>query len=46
MGKHGNFRISFFQVVDAWRILQFDRKAEKYFKDRVYMVFGDPITKL
>ena len=27
-------------------ILQFDRKTEKYFKDRVYMVFGDAITKL
>ena len=23
MGKHSDFRISAFQVVDAWRILQF-----------------------
>ena len=32
MGKRRNFRISSFQVVDALRILQFNRKTEKYFK--------------
>ena len=26
--KHSDFRISSFQVVDAWRILQFKRKTE------------------
>ena len=31
MGKHSDFRISSFQVVDAWRILQFNRKNETYF---------------
>ena len=30
MGKHSDFRISSFQVVDAWRILQFKRKTEKF----------------
>ena len=30
--KHSDFRISSFQVVDAWRISQFNRKTEKYFK--------------
>ena len=29
-GKHSDFRISSFQVVDAWRILQFKRKTEKF----------------
>ena len=33
MGKLINFRISAFQVVDEWRILQFNRKTEKYFKE-------------
>ena len=33
MGKHSDFRISSFQVEDAWRILQFNRKTEKYFKE-------------
>ena len=28
MGKHSDFRISSFQVVDAWRILLFKRKTE------------------
>ena len=32
MGKHSDFRINSFQVVDVWRILQFNRKTEKYFK--------------
>ena len=32
MGKHSDFRIRSFQVVDAWRILQFNRKTEKYFE--------------
>ena len=27
MGKHSDFRISSSQVVDAWRILQFQRKS-------------------
>ena len=31
MGKHSDFRISSFQVVDAWRILQFKRKTEKLY---------------
>ena len=31
MGKHGDFRICSFQVVDAWWILQFNRKNETYF---------------
>ena len=44
MGKHSNFRISSFQVVDARRILQFQRKTEKF--QRVFMVFGDAVTKL
>ena len=26
MGKHSDFRISSFQVVHAWRFLQFNRK--------------------
>ena len=33
MGKHSDFRISSFQVEDAWWILQFNRKTEKYFKE-------------
>ena len=33
MGKHSDFRISSLQVVDAWRILLFNRKTEKYFKE-------------
>ena len=33
MGKHSDFRISSFQVEDAWRILQFNKKTEKYFKE-------------
>ena len=37
MGKHSDFRISSFQVLDAWRILQFKRKTEK---------LGDAVTKL
>ena len=45
MGKHSNFQISSFQVVDVWRILQFNRKNEKYFKEFI-MVLGDAVTKL
>ena len=30
MGKNSDFRISSFQVVDAWRILQLKRKTEKF----------------
>ena len=33
MGKHSDFRISSFQVEDAWRILQINRKTEKYFTE-------------
>ena len=29
-GEHSDFRITFFQVVDALRILQFKRKTEKF----------------
>ena len=39
MGKHSDFRISSFQVVDAWRILQFNRKTEKYFKEFIWFFF-------
>ena len=30
MGKHSDFRISSFQVVEALRISQFKRKTEKF----------------
>ena len=30
MDNHSDFRISSFQVVDAWRILQFKRKTETF----------------
>ena len=36
MGKHSNFQISSFQVVDVWRILQFNRKNEKYLKEFIW----------
>ena len=39
MGKHSDFRISSLQVVDAWRILQFNRKTEKYFKEFICVFF-------
>ena len=39
MGKHSDFRISSFQAVDAWRILQFNRKTEKYFKEFIWFFF-------
>ena len=32
MGKHSDFRISAFQVVDEWRILQFNRKTDNILK--------------
>ena len=32
MGRDSDFRISSFQEVDAWRILKFKWKTEKYFK--------------
>ena len=38
--------ISSFQIGDAWRILQFNRKTEKYFKEFIIMVLGDAVTKL
>ena len=39
MDKHSDFRISSLQVVDAWRILQFNRKTEKYFKEFIWIFF-------
>ena len=36
MGKHSDFRISAFQVVDARRILQFKRKTVWREKKRLY----------
>ena len=39
MGKLSDFRIRSFQVVDAWRILQFNRKTEKYFKEFIWFFF-------
>ena len=39
MGKHSDFRISSFEVVDAWRILQFNTKTEKYFKEFIWSFF-------
>ena len=36
MGKHSNFQIISLQVVDVWRILQFNRKNEKYFKEFIW----------
>ena len=45
MGKHSDFRIRSFQVVDAWRILQEKKNKTENFK-RVYMVLGDAVTKL
>ena len=33
IGRHSNVRISSLRVVDAWRILQINRKTEKYFKE-------------
>ena len=43
MGKHSNFRISAFQVVDELRILQFNRKTEKYFKEFTW--FGGTLSQ-
>ena len=36
MGKHSDFRISSFQVEDSWRILQSNRKTEKYFDEFIF----------
>ena len=36
MGKHSDFRISSFQVVYAWRILQFNWKNEIYLKGFIW----------
>ena len=41
MSKHSDFRISSFQVADAWKILQFNRKTEKYFKEFNYIILRD-----
>ena len=43
MGKHSDFRISSFRVVDAWRILQFNRKTEKYIKEFIW--FGGTLSQ-
>ena len=32
MGKHSDFRISPFQVVDVWQILQFNEKMKSMLK--------------
>ena len=32
MGKHSDFRVSAFQVVEEWRILQFNRKTDNILK--------------
>ena len=37
MGKHSDFRISSIQVVNARRILQLNRKTEKYFKVFIWL---------
>ena len=39
MGKLSHFRISSFQVVDAWRILHFNRKTEKHFQEFIWFFF-------
>ena len=46
MGKHSDFRISSFQVVDAWQILPLNRKTEKYFKEFIQLEkwLGSAIT--
>ena len=36
---NSDFRISSFQVVDLWRILQFIRKIEKYFEEFIWFFF-------
>ena len=36
MGKHSDFRISSFQVVSAWRILQFNWKNEIYLEGFIW----------
>ena len=46
MCKHSDFLISSFQVVDAWHILQWNRKTEKYFKEFIQLEkwLGSAIT--
>ena len=44
MGKHSDFRISSFQVVDACRILHFERKTEKILQS--LYGFGDAVETL
>ena len=36
MGKHSNFQISSFQVVDVWWILQFNKKKMKNILKSLY----------
>ena len=36
MGKHSDFRISSFQVAGTRKILQFNRKTEKHFKEFIW----------
>ena len=43
MGKNSDFRISSFQVVDAWRILQFKRKNWKNFEE--FKCFGGTLSQ-
>ena len=38
MGKHSDFRITSSQVVDAWRILQFQRKRLYGFEGRCHKI--------
>ena len=45
MGKHGDFRISSFQVVDAGRILQFNKKIKNILKS-LYAGFGGRCHKI
>ena len=46
MGKHSDFRFSSFQEVDAWRILKFKWKTEKYFKSLYGFGVGDTVSKV
>ena len=43
MGKYSDFQISPFQVEDAWRTLQFNRKTEKYCKEFIW--FGGMLSQ-
>ena len=45
MGKHVDFRISSFQVIDARQILQFNRKTEQRFKEFMVLLWGTAVRK-